>query len=404
MRQAHKALLILVTLCAAASAVAQGNSQIPESLLYAWLKDNDGEDPAFLAVIDADPGSATYGELLTTSPTGEALADAHHTPHQLPLNGRIFANAFRDGKTFIYNIEQPHIPALTGQFETIDGYSYPHSFVELPSGNFLATFQSRGENHDQVGGLLELTQDGELVRAASAADPGVTGFIRPYSLELFPDVNRVISSSADMWQTQATEHMQLWRLSDLTLLQTFALPSGDRRNIQQIPLETRQLDDGSAYVTTWNCGLYHLTGIDGSSVTASLVWDFASRACAVPVRVGNYWIQTVGEAHQIVVLDIRNPAEPQLATVRQLPNDFQPHWLAAEPGGNRLVLTGYNALADRIVLLRWDPRVEALSVITDFGAPDDELPGFRTDRRIWPHGKTGNATAHGVFVLASTAG
>jgi len=388
----------MILICATAPAVAQDQAETPGSFLFAWLKDNDGEDPAFLAVIDSDPGSPGYGKLLTTTPTGLPLRDAHHTPHQLPVNGRLFANAFRDGQTFIYDISQTHLPRLTGSFETVDGFSYPHSFVELDSGNFLVTFQSSGEANDQVGGLLELDPDGELVRAASAAAPAVTDFIRPYSLEVAPESDRVISSSADMWQTQATEHVQLWRLSDLALLDTIALPEGERRNIQQIPLEIRLLGDGSsAYVSTWNCGLYHLTGTTGNALAAELVWDFASTACAIPLRIGNYWIQAVGEAHQLVVLDISDPAVPQLATVRQLAEGFQPHWIAAEPGGNRIVLTGYQALSDRIVLLRWDDQLETLSIIDDFGEQDGILPGFRTDRKIWPHGKTGEATAHGVM-------
>jgi hypothetical protein len=41
------------------------------------------------------------------------------------------------------------------------------------------------------------------------------------------------------------------------------------------------------------------------------------------------------------------PTSPQLATVLQLPDDFEPHWVAAEPESDRIVLTGYNALADR---------------------------------------------------------
>ena len=383
---------------------ASNTTTQPGSLLYAWMKDNDAEDPAFLAVIDSDPGSPLYGELLTTTPTNEPLTDAHHTPHQLPSNGHIFANSFRDGRTFIYDVSTPHLPRLKNEFERIEDYSYPHSFAELPNGNFLITFQSSGEENDQAGGLLEMTPDGELVRASSAEDRSTTDFIRPYSLELMPNIDRVISSSADMWQTQATEHIQLWRLSSLTLLDTIALPPGERRNIHQIPLEIRPVGDGSsAYVITWNCGLYHLTGIGGNSINARLVWDFSSNACAIPLRIGNYWIQAVGGDFQLAILDIEDPAAPELATVLSLPDGFQPHWLAAEPNGTRIVLTGYQALSDRIVLLNWDERVEHLSIVAGFGQPDDDLPGFFTDREIWPHGKTGEATAHGVMFWPAEA-
>jgi len=399
------ALLSLVLACAVAPCAAQDQAEsfsdspgaIPNSMLFAWLKDDDGEDPAFLAVIDSDPESESYGQLLTTVTTGVALEDAHHTPHSLPTSGRVFANAFRDGRTFIFDTSVPWLPRLRTDFERIGEYSFPHTFVELPSGNFLVTFQTSGEGNDAPGGLLELSMDGELVRAASAADPGASDFIRPYSLEVFTDLDRIVSSSADMWGTQATEHVQLWRRSDLALLDTIALPEGDRRNIHQIPLEVRALDDGaSAYVVTWNCGLYHLTGIGGESLSASLVWDFNSNACAIPLILGNYWIQAVGEAWQVVVLDISDANSPQLATVLQFLEPFQPHWIAAEPGGDRIVMTGYQAMADRIVMLRFNAAEQNLSVDESFGSADEGPPGFSTYREFWPHGRTGPATAHGV--------
>lgn len=365
--------------------------------MFAWLKDNDAAHPAFLAVIDADPASGTYGEVLTTATTGVPLEDAHHTPHALPANGRLFANAFRDGRTFIFDVSSPNLPLRFGGFERIGEFSYPHSFVELENGNFLVTFQSSGAENDRPGGLVELDPNGGLVRSASAADPGTTDFIRPYSLEAFPDLDRVVSSSADMWRTRATEHLQLWRLSDLAVLGTFALPEGERRNIQQIPLEIRAVGDGrSAYAVTWNCGLYHLEGINGTSIRSSLVWDFSANACAIPLRIGDYWIQAVGDAWQIVVLDISDPGTPQLATVLQFPEGHQPHWIAAEPNGTRIAVTGYGALADRIVLLNFNPGEQNLEVVEGFGNPDGDPPGVFTDRQIWPHGKTGPATPHAV--------
>lgn len=385
----------LLGLCLACASL--GAQASPDSLLIAWLKDNDAEDPAFLATIDADPSSQTYGRLLTTAPASMALQDAHHIPHQLPNGGRIVANAFRDGQSFIFDVETPILPTLTSQFERVEGFSFPHSFAELENGNFLVTFQTSGENADQAGGLVELTAEGEAVRNASAASPAVTDFVRPYSLEVFADIDRVVSTSTDMWRTRATQEVQLWRLSDLGLLRTLPLPGGERRNIEQIPLEVRPVGDGaSAYVVTWNCGLYHLTGLRAGNVSARLVWDFGASGCAIPVRVGNHWIQAVGESHQLVVLDISDPASPQLATVLQFPGGFQPHWIAAEPGGDRIVVTGYQAFSDRIVLVRFDAANEDISLVSGFGDLQGEVPGFSTGRTIWPHGKTGTATAHGV--------
>ncbi|TDI48656.1 MAG: hypothetical protein E2P02_00280, partial [Acidobacteria bacterium] len=47
--------------------------------LYVWLYDADGIDPDFLAVIDAEPASDSYGQVLTTVPAGEVRGGAHHT-------------------------------------------------------------------------------------------------------------------------------------------------------------------------------------------------------------------------------------------------------------------------------------------------------------------------------------
>lgn len=402
-------LLSLILCCVGGPAVAQDDSAVlaalPRSLLFAWLKDNNGDHPAFLAVIDADRDSANYGSLLTTVSSLVPGEDAHHTPHRLPASGRIFANAFRDGRTFIYDTANPLAPTLAGEFSTIGEYHFPHSFAELPGGNFLVTFQTRGEDNGQAGGLVELTPEGELVRAAAADDPAAVEFIRPYSLEVLPQLDRVVSTSADMWRTQATEHIQLWRLSDLSLLSTTALPPGERRNLHQIPLEARSVGDGdSVYVVTWNCGLYHVTGLDGPAPQARLVWDFNARACAVPLRIGNYWVQAVGDVWQVVVLQISDPAVPLLTSVLQLPDQFQPHWIAAEPGADRIVMSGYEALSDRIVMLEFDRETGALSVDERFGRADETLPGFFTDREIWPHGKTGPATAHGIVFWPAAAG
>lgn len=387
-------LLLAVTAAQGQEAPAGRSSD----LLYAWLKDDDGIHPSFLAVIDADASSGRYGQLITTVSTEIPGEDAHHTPHTMPRGNTLPANAFRDGRTFFFDISQPYTPRLKQIFTRVEGFSYPHSFIELPSGNFLITFQSRGNGDEAPGGLLELDTDGELLRSAVADDPQVEDFIRPYSLEVFPQLDRILSTSSDMFGRQATEHLQLWQLSDLRLLSTIALPPGERRNIHQIPLEPRALGDGeSAYLSTWNCGLYHVTNIAGSRPSAELVWDFGSRACAIPLKIGNHWIQAVGESWQLVVLDISDPTTPEIASVLQLPDEFEPHWIAAEPGGDRIVLTGYNALADRIVMLRFNPEQERLRIDRSFGTPDDPLPGFLTSRSIWPHGKTGPATAHAVL-------
>lgn len=54
-----------------------------ESILYIWTRDADGEDSDFLAVVDVDPESETYGQILATEPTGSAQNEAHHFGYKI---------------------------------------------------------------------------------------------------------------------------------------------------------------------------------------------------------------------------------------------------------------------------------------------------------------------------------
>ena len=68
----------------------------PKELLYVWMHDVGFEDPNFLAVINADPESENYGELVDTIPVFETVGMAHHTPIFLPSSGLIYANDFHN--------------------------------------------------------------------------------------------------------------------------------------------------------------------------------------------------------------------------------------------------------------------------------------------------------------------
>ena len=72
-----------------------------DQYLYVWMHDIGFEDPNFLAVIDADDESRTYGKLLNTIPATKTVGMAHHTPLFLPSSGMIFANDFHNSHTYV---------------------------------------------------------------------------------------------------------------------------------------------------------------------------------------------------------------------------------------------------------------------------------------------------------------
>src|SRR5581483_5931286 len=116
----------------------------PSNYLYIWAGDGDKRESDFLAVIDVRPAKPRYGRIVATLPVGEAGTIAHHTEHEMPKGGVLFANGFHAGKTFMFDLRNPESPRLFGSFGAAGSYTHPHSFVRLPNGNVLATFQMKG--------------------------------------------------------------------------------------------------------------------------------------------------------------------------------------------------------------------------------------------------------------------
>lgn len=390
--------VLLLTGCAGLKA-QEGTEETPApaSLAYAWFHDVDGDGPNFLAVIDTDPASPGYGQVIHTVPVPGARGFAHHTSHELPKNGVLPANDYGGGQSYFFDTSEPAAPTLKATFKNRGPYTYPHSFVELPNGNFLVTFQTKGEGNKAPGGLVELSPTGEMVRASDADDPEAFEFIRPYSLEILPLIDRVVSTSAHMIAEDWTWHAQVWRLSDLELLKTVPLPRGERADMRYYPMEPRVLGDGrSVMINTDNCGLYLLTDIDADHPKAFEVYDFGGLGCAIPLRLGRYWVQAVSGRGELTVLDISEPRTPTKVASYKFEPGHEPHWIAADGAGRRIILSGYGGLENLILLFKFDPETGALSLDDSFRDAGSDAPGLRTDRQNWPHGATGPALPHGI--------
>ena len=161
-----------------------------------------------------------------------------------------------------------------------------------------------------------MNERGDVIRSASARDPTIAyPYIYPYHVLPLPAIDRAISSTTDMDdgnKPATSEWVQVWRLSDLTLLKSFALPPGPRGDEHMFTGELRLLPDGkSVYLHTFNCGLYLLRDIDEPQPRATFVKSFEGSSCGVPVIAGHYWLQTVPEAHALVSVDISDPEHPR---------------------------------------------------------------------------------------------
>ncbi len=351
----------------------------------AWRR-REGLGRDFLAVFDVRPG-ASFGRLVTTLPVGRAVM-VHHTNYSEPPNDVLYANDWLANRTYVFDLHDPRNPRLVRKFGSIGALSNPHSFAYLPNGDTLATFQYSGGFNHAAGGLVEFDPQGRVVRTASAATPGHPD-IRPYSLAVIEKRNRVVTGSADMMAAQVSHVAQVWRLSDLKLLKTMRLPPQPHWFVDTAAdsSEPRVLQNGTTVVVpTFNCGLFLVRGLSGTDPTLQHIYDFGYRTCEVPVVVGHYLVETMQSGHAIVSLDLRNPRRPREVSRILLPPGDYPHWLALEPHGNRLVITGYGALdtsARFATINRHTGKLTLLAATLNF-------------TRAWPDGWQGSAIPHGA--------
>ncbi|MGE5926181.1 MAG: hypothetical protein ACM357_02420 [Gemmatimonadota bacterium] len=378
----------------------------PRDYLYLWTASADSAAPDFLAVVDVteEPGTGRYGRLVATVPVPGRANGPHHTEHEMPADGRLFASGFTTGRTWIFDATDPAAPRLAGEFGDLDGYTHPHSYLRLPNGNVLATFQMR---HDSAGmhpgGLVEITPDGRPVRSRSAEAPGLDPKTRVYSAGVVPALDRIVTTTTDMsGATDASRQLQIWRLSDLALLRTIVLPDGPAGGESRLTAEPRVLADGrTVLVSTFSCGLYLMEGLEGDSPSARLVASFPRKPrtnCAIPVVAGDYYLVTVPAWSAVVSLDVSDPARPREVSRLALGADDVPHWIALSPDRRRVVVTGYAALRNRVVMARFDPATGALSLDDRFGEPGSAAPGLSFAGRTWPHGGNAAGIPHGAVL------
>ncbi|MBS0578903.1 MAG: hypothetical protein JSR36_06535 [Proteobacteria bacterium] len=405
---ARAAAAALLFAAGAATSAPQGH------YLFAWAGDPAGHGEDFIAVIDADPASPAYGKLVATAASGIRTHQVHHTEYWMPDGTLLFANDHRAGQTAILDLSDPLHPKVHATFGELDGFSHPHSFLRLPNGHVLASFQVEGHmdhgpdpgaehsmavgnpaTHGIHGGLVEIDNDGRAVRSVSTADPARSDdLLMAYSLLPLPDIDRVIVTNSSMRDEDATGHTyQVFRLSDLKRLSTNDLDAPAGRYGEINPEEARRGADGAVYIQTTGCGIERITDIASEHPRSKLVWQFPGSFCGVPSIVSHYLIQSVPILHAIVVIDIKDGAHPVEVSRLVLDPLIRPHWTGYDARTGRLAVTGYEE--NRLFMLQFSPATGALSVDTAF---KDEAgkPGFDFENRSWPHGWTGSAIAHGV--------
>ena len=378
---------------------------VPSPYLFVWAGDQDeGEgDTNFLAVVNADPASPTYGHVVATAPIGVVGGMPHHSEPSMPPGGHpLFANAFSGGETWLFDLSDPLRPTSVGRADPVPGYRTPHSFLRTPDGTVLATLQfSEKDVPGRPGALVRFSPEGRVLDVSGSADPAFPGErIRTYALDASPTIDRVITTSSPMDDEVTAAVVQVWRLSDLALLKTVPVPEAAGDTAHLYPFEVRFLKDGrTALMNTFYCGFYLLTELDTKEPRIERVLALEHPKytwCGVPVVIGDYWIMPVTKAGEVVVLDVADHRVPRIVSRLRADSTFIPHWAARDPGSNRIVLVDHADESPQVLLARLDASTGALSWDESFRDPETGRLGVSFARDEWPHGTTGPAMPHGV--------
>ena len=299
---------------------------------------------------------------------------------------------------------------------------FGHDFARVGNQKVLAGFL-RSEGKSPVaeetsvpgnnGGLAEYSADGKLLRVASAAVPGIKEPIRPYAIVPMLNIDRVVTTSAPMMEDRSADVVQIWRYSDLKLLNTIAVPPGTRSDGSPLPgagrypFGPRLLKDGSILMNAYGCGFYRLTDIGSANPKLANVYTIqvpeptkpggVRGACSIPVIRGRYWIMPVGRAHAVVVLDISDPARPREVSRLKTRVTYNPHWSAFDPQSDRVVIGAELGGEQGMFLLKFDEQTGTLRFDTTINTGEPGYIDF--EHQKWPHGDSGAAWAHAALFV-----
>lgn len=409
-------LTLAAALVAGQTTPVVAQAAVSPHALFVWTGDKEKKGNDFLLVVDADPRSPNYGRMLTALATDQRTVRPHHTEYTMPESGMLFVNDHDAGRSFILDVRDPLRPAVAGSFEDMAGFAHPHSYLRLPNGHVLVSFQHDAEpkvpflGHaapmasmssaamGKTGGLVEIDDLGRVVRSSGNADAAFAdNVLMPYSLVVLPQIDRVVSTNSSMHDPDlfSGTTYQVWRLSDLRLLKTAYFDPGERLYAHISPEEPRVGPDGSVFVQTLACGLERITGIATDAPVTKLVHTFPGNFCGVPTIVGRFFVQSVPAVHGFIVLDLADPAHPVEVSRLTINDLFRPHWTGWDPATGRIVATPGSEEDNRMYLLQLDPKTGALTVDDTFRDTDGKT-GFSFAKRAWPHGWEGAGLPHGA--------
>jgi len=426
-----KTRFLTVPLLFALAATSFGQHFRPqkETVLYVWASDQAHVAPDFLAVIDFDQDSWTYGRIITTvplPPPGNIGNEPHHchlsADEKILGCGGLLSVLKGQNGIFFFDVTNPRHPRFLMSTKALDS-SITDDFFPLPEGGFLIT-QMGSATGGAPGRVAEF--DGRLHFVANhfgtaslfkelPSEPPLDGF-NPHGIDARPDLNLMLTADFVLPGSTLTgsdgpvlrNTVRVWDYAARKITNTIRVlapdgtPALGMMDVKLLPNDP----NGTGYTGGMFDG--HIYRIDSKNGIANPAFDLATVTPHVdtPVRggmgqimaapkTGDRLIFSLFQAGQVGMLDTTDRAN-----LRQVPGaivsfgkDAGPHNLMLTEDDSRLVVSDYFLNEDEagIIHFEGDHKVRVLKVKHDSLVEDER---FQLDfNTAFP---TGPARPHGV--------
>jgi len=322
--------------------------------LFVWAGDQGRTNPDFLAVINFDEGSASYGRAITTVPLpqpGSTGNEPHHVG--LSTDGRTLAcggllSVLRAQKEiFFFDVSNPRAPRFISAADPPQS-AITDEFYPLENGGFLVTMMG-GAGGAHPGRVAEFNKDLQLV-SEHPQRPPMDGF-NPHGISVRPELNLMVTS--DFICPSTTLHVmpggldlrgsvRVWNFRERKILRTVTIPNpAGTIDVKLIPGDEK----ARAYTAGMTDDQLYL--IDTRRGTATSVFDFSTISPGGWPQLmrmtndGKRLFISMNTAGKIVMFDTSDLSRPKVLKVLDLGANSGPHYIALTNDERRLVISDY---------------------------------------------------------------
>lgn len=393
------------------------------SYLYVWASDQARKAPDFIAVIDFDEASQSYGKIVNSvqvPPPGNVDNEAHHCGISADKNvlacGGLLSLLKDQNGIFFFDISDPVNPKFLFSTKAEES-AVTDDFFPLQQGGFLVTQMGSATGGApgrvaEFNGNLQFTGNhyGDLTLSGEwPAAPPPDGF-NPHGISVREDKNLMVTSDFVLPSSTLNTFpgdpvlrgsIRVWDFDHRVITKTIPVPSAQgTMEVKLIPN-----DPGlRAYTGGMYDGLLYLVDTVAGTATAVLDCDSLIPPGVVPPHDGKPQLFAATQdgkrlffglfdAGEVAMLDISDPLRPKPLDIAHLGLKAGPHSVLLAHNDTKLAVLDYFLNEDDFgkIHMEGDHKLRAFNVTQNKLVPDGKfLIDFNT---AFP---TGPARPHGL--------